>query len=54
MFGAVDSKRKYEKEGDRMVVTRMETGFPSELRVNKKGEVETQGGLILVKLHLKD
>lgn len=32
----------------------METGFPSLLQTNKKGLVETQGGLILVKLRLKN
>lgn len=29
VFGAVDSKRKYEKVGNLLTVTKMETGFPS-------------------------
>jgi hypothetical protein len=31
----------------------MTTGFPSALNVNKTGETETKGGLILVQLKLK-
>lgn len=29
VFGAVDSKRKYDKVGNLLTVTKMETGFPS-------------------------
>ena len=54
VFGAVDSKKKYEKDGNKLTVTKMETGFPSDVQTNKKGLVETQGGLILVKLRLKN
>lgn len=32
----------------------MKSGFPSALELNKKGEIETKGGLILVKFVPKD
>jgi hypothetical protein len=31
VFGTVDSDTKYEKEGSKLTVTKMRTGFPSEL-----------------------
>jgi hypothetical protein len=31
VFGTVDSDTKYKKEGNKLTVTKMRTGFPSEL-----------------------
>ena len=45
---------KYPQEGSNFTVTKMRSGFPSALLTNKLGEVETKGGLILVKLSLKE
>lgn len=53
MFGSVDHDVKYEVEGNNFIVTKMNSGFPSALEKNKMGNIETKGGLILVKFDPK-
>lgn len=57
VFGTVDSAKVhlYNKESTgKYVVTKSKTSFPSELEIGQDGQVKTYGGLVLVKLHLKD
>ncbi len=49
VFGSVDSDVKYATSNHTFTVTKMKSGFPSALTLNKQGQVETKGGLILVK-----
>lgn len=53
MFGSVDHDVIYPVEGNTFTVTKMKSGFPSALTLNKQGKVETKGGLILVKFKPK-
>ena len=39
---------------DSFTVTKTKTSFPSELEISSEGVVKTYGGLILVKLNLKN
>ena len=39
---------------DNFTITKSKTSFPSELEINHDGTVKMYGGLILVKLNLKD
>lgn len=57
VFGTVDSHKVplYNKDATGIyIVTKSKTSFPSELEIDPDGQVKTFGGLILVKLHLKD
>lgn len=36
------------------IITKSKTSFPSELEIGQDGSVKTYGGLVLVKLNLKD
>lgn len=57
VFGTVDSSKValYNKNAKgKFVITRSKTSFPSELEIGEDGEVKTYGGLVLVKLNLKD
>jgi len=49
----VDHDVKYEKEGNCFTVTKMKSGFPSALTINKQSKPEMKGGLILVKFKPK-
>jgi hypothetical protein len=42
------------KSVDNFTVTKSKTSFPSELEIGADGTVKTYGGLVLVKLNLKD
>lgn len=39
---------------DTFIITKSKTSFPSELEIGEDGTVKTYGGLVLVKLNLKD
>lgn len=57
VFGTNDSAKvaTYNvKSTDNFIVTKSKTSFPSELEIGQDGTVKTYGGLILVKLNLKD
>lgn len=57
MFGTVDSAKVpiYNANSvDKFTVTKSKTSFPSELEIGHDGQVKTYGGLVLVKLNLKD
>lgn len=57
VFGTNDSAKVplYNvKSVDNFTVTKSKTSFPSELEIGEDGSVKTFGGLILVKLNLKD
>ena len=53
VFGSVDHDVKYPVEGNTFTVTKMKSGFPSALTLNKRGKVEMKGGLIMVKFKPK-
>ena len=36
------------------IVSKTKSSFPSELELTQQGDVKTHGGLILIKLQLKD
>lgn len=55
MFGSVDHDITYPVEtNNTFTVTKMTSVFPSALQINKQGELDTKGGLILVKFVPKD
>lgn len=57
VFGTVDSDKvaTYNLNSTtKFTITKSKTSFPSELEIGEDGEVKTYGGLVLVKLHLKD
>jgi uncharacterized protein YegL len=53
VFGSVDGDVKYPVHGNTFTVTKMKSGFPSALTLNKQGRLEMKGGLILVKFKPK-
>lgn len=57
MFGTPDAEKvpTYNVESTNLfTITQTKTSFPSELELNQEGEVKQYGGLILVKLNLKN
>ena len=54
MYGSVDSNRKYFRNENKFIVTKMNSGNPSDLELDKQGNILTQGGLILVKFIPKE
>lgn len=57
VFGTNDAEKvaKYNVHStDNFIITRTKNSFPSELELSAEGTVRTYGGLILVKLALKD
>lgn len=57
VYGTVDSAKvpTYNVNSeDHFIVTKSKTSFPSELEIGEDGQVKTYGGLILVKLNLRD
>lgn len=57
VFGTNDSAKVPEynvHSTDSFIVTKSKTSFPSQLEIGQDGSVKTYGGLILVKLNLKD
>lgn len=57
MFGTNDDNKVSgynAKATQSFTVTKTKTSFPSELELDMNGNVKTYGGLILVKMNLKD
>lgn len=50
VYGSPDWKTMYEKIGNKFTVSKIKSAFPSDLQRKKNGDVETRGGLILVKI----
>lgn len=49
VFGSPDYRLKYAKEGGDFIITKMKSAFPSDICYNKAKQLETLGGLFLVK-----
>lgn len=58
VFGTPDAKRVQEYnqgfQNDKKVITRTKTSFPSELEIGGDGQIKQFGGLVIVKLNLKE